>query len=139
MRKQWVKDSEVGMSKSGSFFGKIQQVPDKNVNENPKVVRIKVFLRWRRGEQEIEELQCKELKRRFTWECRRVSTPGFDSFTDMNVLSRLRSNIMFSPNVLYLPPSAERSLMTLLVRTIGDFPDLPGSWAATMNCSLSTN
>lgn len=45
---------------------------------------------------------------------------------------------MFSPNVLYRLPCADKTLTTLLVKGVG-LSSCVGSWAATMNCSLSTS
>ena len=57
----------------------------------------------------------------------------------MYVLSRFKSNIMFSPKVLKLAPWEERILMTLLVKGTRVDPCSFGACAATMNCSFSTS
>ena len=52
--KQGIKDTEVGMAKSRRREGKVEEIPDHDVDQNAEVVSVKILVGLWGGEEEVK-------------------------------------------------------------------------------------
>ena len=94
------------MTECGRFLGQIKKIADHDVNENTQIVGIEVLVGGASGEKEIQKFEDEELKRGFAYKARSVqrSMRRYSTERGINVLSRFRRSMRFSPKVLKAGP-----------------------------------
>lgn len=62
MREERIQDAQISVAEGGGGEGQVEQVADHDVDEHAQVVGVEVLVRGRGGEEEVEELEDKELE-----------------------------------------------------------------------------
>ena len=69
MCEERVEDAQVGVAEGGGGEGQVEEVADHDVDEDAEVVGVEVFVGCGCGEDEVEELEDKELEGGFACKC----------------------------------------------------------------------